>query len=293
MPTGLSLTPLGLVRGVPTEAGEFTFRVEIRDDRDEVAESTFTMAMIDPLTIDTPSLPVATVGYSYGTSLAASGGAAPYTWALVTDVLPEGLGLDPAGTITGIPDGSGTTAFTVRLEDAGGRSMERGYQVEVINPLVILTPSIPGGTTGVDYSFTMVGSGGRPPYEWTVSSGALPSGLAMAADGTISGQPTVTTNANVVVRVADSDGRVAAFPYVVSVVTGTVRQEVVARGGTVVVDIVGSTVNLVSTGAADGFTAYVIYRGPSRVQVHFIGEAGSVPSWLFCEGSPAVSCSFD
>ena len=108
-----------------------------------------------------------------------------------------------------------------------------------------------------------------------------------------SGQPTVATNASVVVQVVDSDGRVAAFPYVLAVVTGTTRQEVVARGGTVVVDVVGSTVNLVSTEAADGFTAYIIHRGPGRVQVHFIGEAGLVPSWLLCEGSPAVSCSFD
>ena len=74
---------------------------------------------------------------------------------------------------------------------------------------------------------------------------------------------------------------------------GTVRQEVVARGGTVLIDVAGSTVNLVSSEAADGFTAYVIHWGPSRVQVHFIGQAGLAPSWLLCEGSPAVSCSFD
>ena len=55
---------------------------------------------------------------------------------------------------------------------------------------------------------------------------------------------------------------------------GTTRQEVVARGGTVLIDVAGSTVNLVSSEAADGFTAYVIHRGPSRVQVHFIGQGG-------------------
>jgi hypothetical protein len=115
----------------------------------------------------------------------------------------------------------------------------------------------------------------------------------MSVDGLITGTPTVATNPTVVVRVTDVDGRVAAFPYVFLVVSGTTRQEVVARGGTVLVDVVGSTVNLVSTEAADGFTAYVIHRGPGRVQVHFIGEAGLVPSWLLCEGSPAVSCSFD
>ena len=48
-----------------------------------------------------------------------------------------------------------------------------------------------------------------------------------------------------------------------------------------------------SSEPADGFTAYVIYWGPSRVQVHFIGPVGVQPSWLLCEGSPEVSCSFD
>ena len=85
----------------------------------------------------------------------------------------------------------------------------------------------------------------------------------------------------------------AAFPYVLSVVTGTVRQEVMARGGTVLVDVVGGTVNLVSVEAADGFIAYVIHQGPSRVQVHFVGPVGITPSWLLCEGSPDVSCAFD
>jgi len=145
----------------------------------------------------------------------------------------------------------------------------------------------------VDYAFSMAGSGGRLPHEWTVSGGSLPSGLEMSPDGTISGQPTVATNASVVVQVVDSDGRVAAFPYVLSVTTGTKRQEVVARGGMVSVDIVGGTVNLVSVEAADGFTAYVIHRGPTRVQVHFVGPVGITPSWLLCEGSPDVSCAFE
>jgi hypothetical protein len=284
---------MGLVRGVPTEAGVFSFTVRLEDDRGEATEADFTMSLFDPLVIDTAILPVATVGYSYATTLEASGGTGPYTWTVTTDVLPDGLDVDPTGTIAGIPDQSGATAFTVRLEDAEGRSVERDYSIEAINPLVILTPSIPGGTTGVDYAFSMAGSGGRPPHTWSVPSGSLPPGLEMSVDGLITGTPTVATNPTVVVRVTDGDGRVAAFPYVLSVVTGTKRQEVVARGGVVSVDIVGGTVNLVSVEAADGFTAYVIHRGPTRVQVHFVGPVGITPSWLLCEGSPDVSCAFE
>jgi hypothetical protein len=267
--------------------------VRLEDDRGEATEADFTMSLFDPLTIDTTNLPVATIGFAYAADLEASGGTAPYNWAVVTDVVPSGLSLDPDGGLSGIPELSGTTTFTVRLVDAAGRTAQRDYMVEAINPLVILTPALPGGTTGSDYSFAMDGSGGRAPLTWSVSSGSLPPGLAMSVDGLITGAPTVATSPTVVVRVTDADGRVAAFPYTLTVVTGTNRQEVVARGGTIVLDVVDNRVILLSAEPTDGFTAYVIHRGPDRVQVHFIGPVGSVPSWVLCEGSPDVTCSFE
>ena len=36
-------------------------------------------------------------------------------------------------------------------EDAEGRSVERGYSVEAVNPPVVVTPSLPLGATGIDY----------------------------------------------------------------------------------------------------------------------------------------------
>ena len=57
------------------------------------------------------------------------------------------------------------TALAVRLEDAEGHLVERGYQVEAINPPVVLTSSLRLGATGIDYSLTMAGSGGRTPRE--------------------------------------------------------------------------------------------------------------------------------
>jgi len=297
MPTGLTLTSLGLVRGVPVEAGEFTFRVRVVDDRGEVAESEFTMAMVDPLVVDTSDLPTAIVGYDYGASLEASGGTAPYAWSVVADeadeAVPAGLHLSTDGRLTGVPERSGSAEFTVQVVDAAGRSRDRGYRIDTVNPLVILTPSLPGGVTGAGYSVDLAGSGGRAPLTWSVSSGKLPQGLELSAAGVISGVPSVATDATVVLRVADADGRVAAFPYRIVVVTGTNRQEVVARGGVVVVEILDDRVTFQGVSAADGFTAYVIHRGPDRVQVHFIGAQGVWPSWVICEGSPAVACSFD
>ena len=293
MPPGLELFPSGVIRGTPLSAGAFSFTLRLEDSRGVVAGERFEMNLVDPLVIDTTFLPAATVTRNYQVALVASGGMAPYSWHLAGGVLPDSLDLNEAGLLAGVVDQSGPVEFTVGVTDGDGRVANRDLSLATLWPLVILTPSIPGGTTGVDYSFTLAGSGGRPPHAWSVSSGSLPSGLEMSVDGLITGTPTVATNANVVVRVIDVDGRVAAFPYVLSVVSGTIRQEILARGGTAVIDIVGSTVNLVSAEPADGFSVYVIHQGPSRVQVHFIGPVGVQPSWLLCEGNPDVSCAFD
>jgi len=298
MPTGLTLTSLGLVRGVPVEAGEFTFRVRVVDDRGEAAESEFTMTMVDPLVVDTSVLPAGTVGDRFAADLVASGGTAPYAWTVVADpsdgdAVPAGLGLSADGLLSGVPERSGDTRVTVEVVDAEGRSARRTWPVAVVDPLVIRTALLPLATTGTAYEFAMEGSGGRAPLAWRVSSGVLPPGLELSADGQVAGVPSVATTTEFVVRVVDADGRVAAFRYSMVVATGTVRQTVVARGGSVVVDIVDDRVVFVSAAVAPDFMEYVIHRGPDRVQVHFIGPVGTTPSWVLCEGSPDATCSFD
>ena len=57
-------------------------------------------------------------------------------------------------------------------------------------PLTIATTSLPAATRGVPYTAQLQAAGGFPPYTWAVTDGALPAGLSLAADGTISGTPT-------------------------------------------------------------------------------------------------------
>ena len=71
-----------------------------------------------PLTVTTSSLSSGLVGTTYSATLAASGGASPYTWSITTGSLPSGLTLSPAGTITGTPAVAGTSTFTVQARDA-------------------------------------------------------------------------------------------------------------------------------------------------------------------------------
>lgn len=75
--------------------------------------------------------------------------------------------------------------------------------------LAITSPStLAGGTTGVLYSQSLSGSGGAPPYIWSLApgSGPLPPGLALAPNGSISGTPSATGTFKSTIQVTDSTG---------------------------------------------------------------------------------------
>ncbi|NJD08994.1 MAG: autotransporter outer membrane beta-barrel domain-containing protein, partial [Gemmatimonadetes bacterium] len=75
-----------------------------------------------------------------------------------------------------------TLALLVACGDGGSTG-------PVPDPISIATSSLPEGTVGVSYSMVLAASGGTGAYAWSVSSGALPAGLTLAANGAISGTP--------------------------------------------------------------------------------------------------------
>jgi large repetitive protein len=79
-----------------------------------------------PLTMNSPvNLPNATVGQAYSASLQTvtglSGGVPPYTWALTSGSLPQGLALSPSsGIVSGTPSGAGSSTFQFSVTDSSG-----------------------------------------------------------------------------------------------------------------------------------------------------------------------------
>jgi trimeric autotransporter adhesin len=55
------------------------------------------------------------------------------------------------------------------------------------------------------------------PYKWSISSGALPPGLAVSSGGSTTGKPTTAGNLSFVVRVDDSAGGAAGVPRTIYV----------------------------------------------------------------------------
>ena len=114
------------------------------------------------ISLSPATLPNGTNGIAYSQTVTASGGTAPYTYALSAGALPNGLTLNANGTLSGTPTTAGTFAFTVTGTDANGDFGARVYTV-IVAPgnILALTPSpLPNGTAGTAYSQALAATGG-------------------------------------------------------------------------------------------------------------------------------------
>jgi hypothetical protein len=252
--------------------------------------TTTTTRPVPPLVVETNVLAAATVGSGFEAALVATGGQRPHTWQMAGGVLPPGLALSSAGRISGIPQAAGQFAFSVRVSDGSGRSATASFAVTTVNALRVLTTTLPEVDAGGAYQATLQATGGTPPYRWTVVDGRLPTGLALAAGGVVSGTPSGGSPATVVVAATDASGRVAHSGEL-AIAFATDRRTVAARGGTVFVDVLGDSVSLFLASPADGFSAIVVESGGFRVEVQFVPLQGDATSWVVCEVADGVVCS--
>jgi hypothetical protein len=125
----------GLINGVPTTAGTFTFTVQVKDETRATDTETFMIEILPPEapTITTEALSTGTVGEFYCCgNLFASGGVQPYTWSVVAGALPPGLVLPRReNTISGTPTTAGTFTFTVRVTDDLGAFAEKEFSITI------------------------------------------------------------------------------------------------------------------------------------------------------------------
>lgn len=213
LPAGLSLNAAGLISGTPTVFGSFPFTVRVTDSVGAMAIASFSLVInadIEPLrVISSGDLAQGATGVAYAYQLFFTGGTPPRVWTRETGSLPDGLSLNSAGLITGIPTQVGTFTFTVRLTDSVLTSVtSQPLRITIIpGPLQIVPAAgdLTKGTVNLFYSFTPQKAGGVSPYVWAIATGALPPGLSLNANsGNISGTPTQFGTFSFTLRLTDS-----------------------------------------------------------------------------------------
>ena len=141
---------------------------------------------VAPLQITTTSpLSAGTVGALYSTTLAATGGTPPYTWAYVSGTLPPGLSVGATGTVSGTPTTAGPYTFTVKVTDSMSptpNTAQATFSLTVAaatGGLTFASTTLPAGAVTVPYGADIVVSGGTPPY--TFAGTGLPAGFSIDA----------------------------------------------------------------------------------------------------------------
>ncbi|MSN27148.1 MAG: DUF4082 domain-containing protein [Geobacter sp.] len=89
-------------------------------------------------------------------------------------------------------------------------------------PATITTLSFAGATQNIPYSVALAGSGGIPPYLWSIAGGSLPSGLSLnSVTGVVAGTPTATGTSNFTVQITDSSNPAQTSAKNLSITTGS------------------------------------------------------------------------
>ncbi len=193
------------------------------------------------LTITTPAnLPGGSVNQSYSTTLAASGGIAPYAWSVTSGALPAGLSLNGnTGLISGVATAAGTATFTATVQDNKGTTASLIFTLTITtasSSFVFTNTSFPNGIVDVAYTQKVTTSGGAvtpffPNPAIRVSNGALPDGLNLVrnSDGSysIAGTPSKPGLFDFTLTASDAAGNVTAANLTITI-TGTPTQEKMA-----------------------------------------------------------------
>ncbi|OGW41977.1 MAG: hypothetical protein A2X57_03860, partial [Nitrospirae bacterium GWD2_57_8] len=216
LPNGLSLGgTTGTISGSAVEAGSFDVTIQVVDSASRTDMKTFRLAVIG---IVAQAVPFGTVGTAYSQQFIVQGGIPPYAWEVVTGHLPVGLVLDPvAGRIHGTPTSAGSWDLTVQVLDGNGMSAAQTITIPCYQPLNIVTPTLPAGKIGMPYAQTLSGSGGRPPYSWSLASGALPPGLTIDEAGRIAGTPMNAGSYSAGIKVVDENNSTASATVSIAV----------------------------------------------------------------------------
>jgi len=188
LPAGLTMSAAGMISGTPTTTGSVNPNITIKDLTSNFSFSFGYTLAVNAFAITSPAtLPQGTVGTAYSTTFTAPS-CNNCTWSISNGSLPSGLSLNSStGVLSGTPQAYYNTSFRVRASGAAGvvdKQVSLVIQSLVPVALEITMPANLGNTVvNTTATVSLLAQGGTPPYTWTLDSGTLPTGMALAAPG--------------------------------------------------------------------------------------------------------------
>jgi len=133
LPAGLSLSASGVIAGTPLSAGISKVTLNVTDSSNPANIVVKSYAVRVNFEVSPAALPNPKVNVPYSATLSASGGTAPYTWAIASGSLPAGLSLSASGVIAGTPLSAGSSKVTLNVTDSSkpALSVVKPYTVTV------------------------------------------------------------------------------------------------------------------------------------------------------------------
>lgn len=285
LPLGMGFDPSGVLYGPALATGTYPFIVEVADATGAVVQRSYAVTVVPRSSqfdsqFVTQIVPAAVQSGQQFTAVLRWLNSGTHAWDptagfSIAYVLPpnnEAWGLDrvsPSGPvqpgaqlevrfIATAPATAGAYDFQWLLVQEGfGVFGERSGKASIFVypslPPTIDAPSTLQAIIGEPFSFQFTANAGAPPFNWSVSSGSLPSGLALdSATGVLSGTPSSIGSVNVTIRVMDARSRISEKPITVNVTP--VQLAIVNSmlpGGTVGL---GYSVQLIATGGRQPYS---------------------------------------
>lgn len=247
------------------------------------SDQTFT-TVTTPLSIITTSLGNGFTGTAYSQTVSAVGGIVPYTWSISSGSLPGWATLNSStGVISGIPNATGTTSFTVEVTDGIGETTTQALSITIATSLSITSGSLPQGAVNYAYTAAVTAAGGTGPYAWNISSGALPGWATLirqlnSSTVVISGTPNAAGTTSFTVKVTDQLSNTATQANSITVLpVGTPFVSNVVSGA------------VVNDYGLDNVPYTVSTTGPSTMLAAFIGWDVAQQPYQSTGKSPAVN----
>jgi hypothetical protein len=326
-PSGVSLSPGGVLQGTPTVPGSYNFYYSVTQGGETIFKGS--LIVVNPIHIRTEPLPNARQGNPYTATITATGGSGNYTFSY-SGGLPAGiLPTNPPGTISGTPvSGPGVyTPYVTVTDNVSHLSVSKSLSLDLVGVPPALPLIWPYGnlfwdvTVGQEFSQGIaVRYGGRAPFTWNVAG--LPQGLSFrsaigttssfiaAGDLEIWGAVTVAGTYNIAFTVTDADGLTASNTFALHVstlaLTNPLANGTLGSPYSSTMRITGGTMpydtaqidgrlpqGLTLTGSTQLVSGIPAESGNFNARFHFADAAGNtLDSWNgFFIGGPTITIS--